>query len=111
MRTDKIIKAASDEKLIDLLNCLTNHNSDFKSPRLILTKVTYELKLRKYVLKNLYTENLEIKSGIFFKSDGKILIEDHDRVLTTQDMGRSFLMALELKGPTNDKLGKSFSRN
>jgi hypothetical protein len=111
MRTDKIIKAASDEKLIDLLNCLTNHNSDFKSPRLILTKVTYELKLRKYVLKNLYTENQEIKSEIFFKSEGKILIEDKERVLTTQDMGRSFLMALELKGPTNDKLGMSFSRN
>ena len=111
MRTDKIIKAASDEKLLDLLNCLTTHNRDFNSPRLILTKVTYELKLRGYDLTNLFNERKEIKSGGFFKSRSKILIEDKKRELTVQDMGRSFLMALELKGPTNDKLGKSFSRN
>ena len=111
MRTDKIIKDASDEKLLDLLNCLLTRDDDFKNPRLILTKVVYEFARRKYNLKNLLTEDKEIKLGVFFKVQCNTLIEDPDRVITTQDIGRSFLMALELKGPTNDRLGKSFSRN
>lgn len=111
MRTDKIIKEASDEKLLDLLNCLLTHEDDFKNPKLVLTKVAYELALRKYNLKNLFTEDHEIKRGIFYKVQQQTLVEDPERVITTQDIGRSFLMALELKGPTNDRLGKSFSRN
>ncbi len=111
MRTDKIIKEASDKKLLDLLNCLLTRDNDFKNPRLILTKVVYELALRKYNLKNLFTDDQEVKRGKFFKAKQNTLIEDPKRVITTQDIGRSFLMALELKGPTNDRLGKSFSRN
>jgi hypothetical protein len=111
MRTDKIIKEATDEKLIQLLNCLTTHNQDFSNPDLILTKVTDELILRGYDLKNLFAENKEIKLGIFFKSKDKILLEDTQRVITVQDIGASFLCALELKGPTNDRIGRSFSRN
>ena len=111
MRTDKIIKEASDEKLLDLLNCLLTRDKDFKNPKLILTKVAYEFAVRKYNLKNLFTDDQEVKRGKFFKVKQKTLIEDPERVITTQDIGRSFLMALELKGPTNDRLGKSFSRN
>lgn len=111
MRTDKIIKESTDKKLIELLNCLTTHNRDFNSPRLILTKVTYELKLRGYDLTNLFSEEKEIKSGVFYKAKSKILVEDKKRELTVQDMGRSFLYALELKGPTNDRIWKCFSRN
>jgi len=111
MRTDKIIKEAGDKKLLDLLNCLLTRDNDFKNPRLILTKVVYELALRKYNLNNLFTDDQEVKRGKFFKAQQNTLIEDPERVITTQDIGRSFLMALELKGPTNDRLGKSFSRN
>jgi hypothetical protein len=111
MRTDKIIKEASDEKLLDLLNCLLTREDDFKNPRLILTKVVYEFARRKYNLKNLLTEEKEIKRGVFFKAQHTTLVEDPEREINVQDIGRSFLMALELKGPTNDRLGKSFSRN
>ena len=111
MRTDKIIKEASDEKLLDLLNCLLTRDDDFKNPKLVLTKVAYELARRKYNLKNLFTEDHEIKRGVFFKAQHTTLVEDSEREINVQDIGRSFLMALELKGPTNDRLGKSFSRN
>lgn len=111
MRTDQIIKESTDKKLIELLNCLTTYSCDFNSPRLIVTKVTYELKLRGYDLSNLFNEEKEIKSGVFFKAKSKILIEDKKRVLNVEDIGRSFLLALQLKGPTNDRIGKSFSRN
>ncbi len=111
MRTDKIIKEATDEKLIKLLNCLLTRDDDFKNPKLVLTKVAYELALRKYNLKNLFTEDHEIKRGIFFKVQQQTLVEDLQRVITVQDIGASFLCALELKGPTNDRIGRSFSRN
>lgn len=111
MRTDKIIKESTDKKLIELLNCLTTHNRDFNSPRLTLTKVTYELKLRGYDLTNLFNEEKELKTGVFYKAKSKILVEDKKRELTVQDMGRSFLYALELKGPANDRIWRCFSRN
>ena len=111
MRTDKIIKEATDEKLIQLLNCLTTHNRNFTDPVLILAKVADELILRGYDLKNLFNDNNEIKFGMFFYCKGKILFEDKQRAITVQDMGRSFLYALELKGPTNDRIGSCFIRN
>ena len=101
MRTDKIIKEASDDKLLDLLNCLLTSEDDFKNPKLVLTKVAYELALRKYNLKYLFTENQEIKRGVFFKAQQQTLVEDPERVITIQDKGVSYWMALELKGPSN----------
>ena len=110
-RVDKIILEASDEKLLNLLNCLVTRDDDFKNPKLIRTKVIYEFARRKYDLKDVFNDKKEIKRGIFFKAYHNSLIEDPERAMTVQDIGRSFLMALELRGPTNDRLGKSFSRN
>jgi len=101
MRTDKIIKEASHEKLLELLNCLLTRDDDFYNPKLILTKVMYELALRKYNLKNLFTEDQEIKRGIFFKVQQQTMVEDPERVITIQDIDMSYWMALELKGPSN----------